>query len=98
MSTRKAAKRKPNSSSPTAAGRSGGATTDAAASLPASAPEVNPERPVEADSPRRIRVISPAPSNAIPQTMMGRAIRPFAKPAQSGSFAPFAVAQARRGR
>jgi hypothetical protein len=50
---------------------------------------------------KRIRLITNGPWNPeanYPQTMMGRAIRPFAKPAQSGTFAPFAVAQARRGR
>jgi hypothetical protein len=49
-----------------------------------------------ADPPRRIRVIPYVPPT--PQTTMGRAIRPFARPAQSGTFAPFALQQARRGR
>jgi hypothetical protein len=46
---------------------------------------------------RKIRVITNPPEETRPQTTMGRAVRPFAKPAQSGTFAPFAVAQARRG-
>lgn len=45
----------------------------------------------------RIRLITGPPVGE-PQTTMGRAVRPFAKPAQSGTYAPFAVAQARRGR
>jgi hypothetical protein len=51
--------------------------------------------------PKRIRLITNgpwSPESEAPQTTMGRAIRPFAKPAQSGTYAPFAVAQARRGR
>jgi hypothetical protein len=72
----------------------------AAASHPAAAPTVEPAA-VEAtpdETPRRrIRLITSPAAATMPQTTMGRAIRPFAKPAQSGTFAPFAVAQARRG-
>jgi hypothetical protein len=57
--------------------------------------EISGEQPNPAR--RRIRLITGPPVGE-PQTTMGRAIRPFAKPAQSGTFAPFAVAQARRGR
>jgi hypothetical protein len=46
---------------------------------------------------RKIRVITNPPEETRPQTTMGRAIRPFARPAQSGTFSPFAVSQARRG-
>lgn len=47
--------------------------------------------------PKRIRLITNLPTPEATQGMMGRQIRPFAKPAQSGTYAPFAVAQARRG-
>jgi hypothetical protein len=66
------------------------AATANAQSEPASQPEVR----------KRITLITNGPWTPEadhPQSMMGRAIRPFAKPAQSGAFAPFAVAQARRG-
>jgi hypothetical protein len=46
---------------------------------------------------KRIRLITNLPGQDAIQTMMGRQIRPFAKPAQSGTFSPFAVTQARRG-
>jgi hypothetical protein len=46
---------------------------------------------------KRIRLITNLPGQDSIQTMMGRQIRPFAKPAQSGTFSPFAVSQARRG-
>lgn len=60
--------------------------------------EVEATPVIAEETPRRkIRVITNPPENNTPQTTMGRAIRPFARPAQSGAFAPFAVEQARRG-
>jgi hypothetical protein len=75
------------------------ATPKAAPEPAAQAPT---QEPVPAGVPepvrrRKIRVITNPPEETRPQTTMGRSIRPFAKPAQSGTFAPFAVAQARRG-
>jgi hypothetical protein len=66
---------------------------------PAKPPEPATTTEATAEPARRIRLVTPSPiAPAVPQTTMGRAIRPFAKPAQSGSFSPWAVTQARRGR
>jgi hypothetical protein len=80
------------------------AVKDEAALLPAdvthpAAPATAGHPPVETDAPpRRIRLITNPPEPDVVPSMMGRAIRPFAKPAQSGTFAPFAIPNARRGR
>ena len=81
--------------------RSGGASagktnTQASTQAPTTdAQSVTASQPV--GTPKRIRLITNLPEPEATQTMMGRAIRPFAKPAQSGTYSPFAVAQARRG-
>jgi hypothetical protein len=69
---------------------------------PLTAPLPAPPEPgtvrAEDTPPKRIRLITRVFDPKQPQSTMGRRVTPFAKPAQSGSYSPWAIPQARRGR
>jgi hypothetical protein len=65
--------------------------------LTAPRPTPAPEPGASAAQGRRIRLITTVPNDP-ERSVHGRVLSPFAKPAQSGTYSPWAAVQARRGR